>query len=669
MSDGDGLEPGEINSPGGRRGDRKSKGRDSQRKRRGAGRDGFQVGGTIVRGNPVWNDADKWEEMEADLMEVADDLNDAPNMQFTEAGGIRPTPPAFLPDPAGFEEPQEAESNFRTLEEFFDSQDYARLRESDDWTKESPKRPDGRGRDPGFQPMQAIEESARSSPSRGHSGRESNRSKSDGSPHKPQSPAAVPHPHPVWDEAPPPPDRFPPALEGVARKATPCEVGSKVRIFGLTGREDLNGSVGEVMEWAAERGRWRVQLPGKKHTVSVKPENISVLEEFDTPTTHVPTDDAEPGELPPDVEQHAGQEDLSAKFLVPEEPEGAGALAYSPDGYDPNLRSAASEEPPPEITADAAETHTKNGIEEGNAGAEEILTGTTTPDGEIHNLPVKGIRFMWRVWRTLVLLSLLEFALIAASALFDLSWSPCRKRLDSCHSLHEDDCSGDSCESGAPIWAPAWPMASLVVTAIPVRQVLLCAADFSPERRPRCMWVALPLTFAVVVAGAIALTVTFTAGMHYASRCPMERSSALCEEDLCPMPPCRRLNSLSPCQCGTLEEAEMARALFLQGLTSCLPNEWYPRQMAALEELIDDYENFACVFGPLICTALAIGVALIMVQLLCCPLLLCGRWGVHKALIMCFAAEEQRGPMVPLEVPTKETSSRLPAPEQVPRAV
>mmetsp|Transcript_124406 Transcript_124406/g.229189 ORF Transcript_124406/g.229189 Transcript_124406/m.229189 type:complete len:685 (-) Transcript_124406:21-2075(-) len=678
MSENDGFEPGEIVAPaGGRRSDRRRSNNSPRRSSQKKKKSGAREGGVIVRGNPSWNEATKWEEMEADLMEVAVDLNDAPNMKFREGDSLKPTPPALPPDPASPEEYQETEKNFKSLEEFFDSQDYARLRESDDWPSPGKEplqqRSHGRGKDPGFQPMQAIDEGA-SSRSKAHSGRESNRSNSGrspkgrdfsswgaeapkspwpGSPDKPKSPAQ--------DNAlaPPPPARPPPALDGASpKRAASCEVGSKVRIFGLTGREDLNGQVGEVMEWAAERGRWRVQIPGQKNTVSVRPENLSILEETQTPSTKVPTKEntEEPGEI--DEEQNAGQgfaqDDLSAKFLVPEEPDDAPVLAYDPD-----LRLAASEDQPQAPgAAPVAEVEDTRDVEQGNGNE-----GAVTPDDEIHNLPVKGIRFMWRLWRILVLLSLFEFALVAASACLDLFWSPCRQKLDRCLSLGEDDCSGDSCKSGAPLWAPAWPLASLVSTAIPLRQVLLYAADFSPEEGSplaRFLWIAVPLTLAVVAGGATSLLEMFTAGMHYASRCPMERSAGQCEADICSTPPCRRVDDLSPCQCG--EEAEMARALFLEGLKSCHPNEWLPQQMTALEELIDDYENFACVFGPLICTALAIGVVLILVQLLSCPLLLFGRWGVHQAVSLLFKPEEQRGPMV--QAPASK--ERLPAPEQVP---
>lgn len=85
----------------------------------------------------------------------------------------------------------------------------------------------------------------------------------------------------------------------------------------------------------------------------------------------------------------------------------------------------------------------------------------------------------------------------------------------------------------------------------------------------------------------------------------------------------------------------MARALFLTGAEACQPYEWYPWQMTTLEELLLRYENFACIVGPLTCATAVIGAILLFVQLACCPLLLLGHWGVHEALVVLFATDEE----------------------------
>lgn len=85
----------------------------------------------------------------------------------------------------------------------------------------------------------------------------------------------------------------------------------------------------------------------------------------------------------------------------------------------------------------------------------------------------------------------------------------------------------------------------------------------------------------------------------------------------------------------------MARALFLNDLPACQPYEWYTWQMDKLEKLVLKYESFACVQGPLACAAVAVGVFLLLTQLVCCPLLLLGRWGMRRALLVLFATDEE----------------------------
>merc|ERR1740121_1447122 len=63
--------------------------------------------------------------------------------------------------------------------------------------------------------------------------------------------------------------------------------------------------------------------------------------------------------------------------------------------------------------------------------------------------------------------------------------------------------------------------------------------------------------------------------------------------------------------------------------------------MDKLEQLVLKYESFACIQGPLACAAVAVGVLLLLAQLACCPLLLLGRWGVRRALLVLFATDEE----------------------------
>merc|ERR1740121_521261 len=63
--------------------------------------------------------------------------------------------------------------------------------------------------------------------------------------------------------------------------------------------------------------------------------------------------------------------------------------------------------------------------------------------------------------------------------------------------------------------------------------------------------------------------------------------------------------------------------------------------MDKLEQLVLKYESFACIQGPLACAAVAVGMLLLLTQLVCCPLLLLGRWGVSRALLVLFATDEE----------------------------
>ncbi|CAJ1347726.1 unnamed protein product [Effrenium voratum] len=237
---------------------------------------------------------------------------------------------------------------------------------------------------------------------------------------------------------------------------------------------------------------------------------------------------------------------------------------------------------------------------------------------------VTDLRLVRQLWRILVLLSLLELLLISGGLVADYYWSPCREKLKTCQHLHEMDCWGWSCQEFAPVWASAWPAAGLLFLALPLRHLGTC--------RPKATPVTLLAVLAVLGIGAVVLVESATAAFHYAARCPMRRESSRCTADLCPSPPCRRESDFSPCLCGLLGEAELARALFLHGSSACQPYEWYTWQMRLLEELVLQYETFACVAGPLTCTATAIGGALLLIQLACCPLLLVGQWGGHDAI-------------------------------------
>ena len=241
------------------------------------------------------------------------------------------------------------------------------------------------------------------------------------------------------------------------------------------------------------------------------------------------------------------------------------------------------------------------------------------------------LRFLRHLWIALVSASIVELCLVSCALLADYLWSPCRTELDTCRHLHEMDCGGQSCKDSAPLWASAWPAAGLIFLAVPMK-CLLRSSDVRSKALP--LLISFGTTLLVLGVGAIVLVESATAALHYADRCPMRRESSRCTANLCPSPPCRRESDFSPCLCGPLGEAELARALFLQGTPACQPYEWYTWQMKLLEELILQYEQFACVAGPLTCVATAVGGALLLIQLMCCPLVLIGQWGGQAAIFV-----------------------------------
>eukprot|EP00927_Polykrikos_kofoidii_P029725 TRINITY_DN25652_c0_g1_i1.p1 TRINITY_DN25652_c0_g1~~TRINITY_DN25652_c0_g1_i1.p1 ORF type:complete len:742 (+),score=109.32 TRINITY_DN25652_c0_g1_i1:153-2378(+) len=296
-------------------------------------------------------------------------------------------------------------------------------------------------------------------------------------------------------------------------------------------------------------------------------------------------------------------------------------------------------------TADMANASESNldGCQSFSAYKEQTL-GNSLPS-------IQVVNYLWRLWVSLVSLSLVLLILQGAGTLADLFWSPCRQPLGSCFNIHTDDCKGDSCRALVPRWAFAWPSAGLLFLAIPLRSSTVLGGghlgDLSASTRAQgtCCRRLFAASFAgalgVVGAGVAVLIELVPISGYYAARCPMKRASAHCSADICPSPACRRESNVSPCMCGRLDEAEMARALFLTGLPACHPYEWYPRQMQGLEELMLRYETFACVVGPLACVGTALGVCLLLVQLSCCPLLLFGRWGGFNALFLFLATDEE----------------------------
>ena len=242
----------------------------------------------------------------------------------------------------------------------------------------------------------------------------------------------------------------------------------------------------------------------------------------------------------------------------------------------------------------------------------------------------KDLQSLHRLWCLLVLLSFLELCLVSGGVIAD-RWSPCREAISACANLHSRDCLGWSCRDCAPLWASAWPAASLLFLAMPMRCLL------GGMHSGSC-FVGMPffvlVSLAVLGSGAAVLAESATSGLHYAARCPMQRENSRCTAELCPTPPCRRESDFSPCVCGLLGEAELARALFLHNTPACQPYEWYAWQMGLLEDIVLQYESFACLAGPLTCTATAVGAALLLVQLACCPLVLIGQWGGNEAVLV-----------------------------------
>lgn len=186
------------------------------------------------------------------------------------------------------------------------------------------------------------------------------------------------------------------------------------------------------------------------------------------------------------------------------------------------------------------------------------------------------------------------------------------------------------------LWAPAWPVAGLLILAAPLRFTLARGASRCPKLT--CIFLVIP-ALVVVAGGTYVLSRSVSSGLHYASRCPMPRATGRCKVDSCP-PACRRESEFSPCVCGHLEEAEMARSLFLHSFPACQPYEWYALQMRRLEDLMLQYENFACAAGPLMCIAVVVGAALLLAQLSAIPLILLGMCGAHHAILILLASEE-----------------------------
>ena len=256
---------------------------------------------------------------------------------------------------------------------------------------------------------------------------------------------------------------------------------------------------------------------------------------------------------------------------------------------------------------------------------------SSEPTSSRSPIVTKDFQSLRRLWCVLVLLSFLELCLVSGGILVD-RWSPCREVVSPCTNLHDRDCLGWSCRDCVPLWASAWPAASLVFVAMPMRCLL------GGRKSNASCSVIIPffvlVSLAVLGAGAAVLAESVTSGMHYAARCPMQRENSRCTAELCPTPPCRRESDFSPCVCGLLREAELARALFLHNAPACQPYEWYAWQMGLLEDIVLRYEAFACLAGPLTCTATAVGGALLLVQLACCPVVLIGQWGGNDAVLL-----------------------------------
>jgi len=276
----------------------------------------------------------------------------------------------------------------------------------------------------------------------------------------------------------------------------------------------------------------------------------------------------------------------------------------------------------------------------------------------------RGLRCIWRLWLALVVLSILELLLLAGAAVLDLFWSPCREPLQTCRSLHVDACSGVSCPDASPLWAPVWPAAGLLILAPPLYLVLTGRSSGSPH----IFGLVLVLALAVVGVGATVLAKFSTTGLEYVSRCPLPRAEGRCSAELCPAPPCRRENEFSPCVCGLVGEAELARALFLDAFPACQPYEWYASQMSVLEEIVLEYESFSCIVGPLTCASTAVGGVLLLVQLACCPLLFLGSCGLDRVLLVLFASDEELDRLVASGDPEAKDNAEagLPAKPEAP---
>lgn len=265
----------------------------------------------------------------------------------------------------------------------------------------------------------------------------------------------------------------------------------------------------------------------------------------------------------------------------------------------------------------------------------------------------RGIPCIWRTWCTMVCTSVVEFGLLVGSSLADNYYSPCRSPLGECGSLPPDECSGRSCQESVPFWAPAWPLSGLFCLALPAWFVI----------RGKChdchaLWLKLALlaSLAMIGAGAALMVDVSISGVHFAGRCPMERANDRCSPELCPIPVCKRENEFSPCVCGHLGEAELARVLFLRRLPACQPYEWYSRQMVWFEELVLEYESFACLLGVLNWAAAGVGMILLLLQFLFCPLLLLGSWGgARLALLVLLGSDDELdealGVMLPPALP------------------
>lgn len=294
-----------------------------------------------------------------------------------------------------------------------------------------------------------------------------------------------------------------------------------------------------------------------------------------------------------------------------------------------------------------------------------VTEGGSPSQSETAALPLaRGIRCIWRLWLALVAVSILEMLLLAGATLLDQFWSPCRQSLQTCRSLHSAACSGASCPDAAPLWAPLWPAAGLVVLAAPLFLVL---SGRGGSHQQTCS-IALVLALAAVGMGAAVLAKFSSTGLEYVSRCPMPRSQGRCSADMCPAPPCRRENDFSPCVCGLVGEAEMARALFLSNFPACQPYEWYAAQMNTLEELVLGYESFACVIGPLTCVSMVVGGFVLLLQLVCCPLLFLGSCGLDRTLLVLFASDEELDRLVEAEAPDPSAGGSQPVKPASPKA-